>query len=224
VDNIDTVGNKINMKINASVRNKYELQPEALGYNINNLFYVGGGLSFSDRYFFGGGRTFTAKLEGLVHAANTNGIEFLMNMFQPYIFRNNKITGEWKIGATLYNQDDYRIVEAKNQFDINFELPKYTYVNNLLLSWKISDQRFTVKQPVIAAINNTINDSSIILPVNSVINTFSSVLGFTIIHNNTNSFQFPHSVTSSLQLCINFSLNLLAKTKLLCLLQRLYLE
>ena len=191
VDYIDTVGNIVNMKINANVRNKYELQPELLGYNIENLFYGGGGLSFSDRYFFGGGRTFTAKLEGLVHSPDYNGLDFQMNMFQPYIFRNNKITGEWKIGATLYNQEDFRIIEAKNQFNINFELPKYTYVNNLQLSWKISDQRFTVKQPVIAVINDNINDSSVILPINSVINTFSSILGFTVIHNSTNNFQFP---------------------------------
>jgi outer membrane protein assembly factor BamA len=191
VDNIDTVSNIINMKINANVRNKYELQPEILGYNINNLFYAGGGMGFSDRYFFGGGRTFTAKLEGLVHSENINGIDFSMNMFQPYIFKNNKITGEWKIGATLFNQDEFRIVEAKNEFNINFELPKHTYVNSLQLSWKLSDMRYTVKQPVPSEITNGIVDTIIILPVNSFINTFSSILGFTVTHNSTNSFQFP---------------------------------
>jgi outer membrane protein assembly factor BamA len=186
-DYVDTVNNIINLKINASVRNKYELQPEVLGYDINNLFYGGGGLSFSDRYFFGGGRTLSVKLQALVHSQDFNGIEFLMNMFQPYILKNNKITGEWKIGTTLFNQEEYRIIENKNQFDINYELPKYTYVNNLQLSWKISNQRFTVKSPV----TNVIADSNLVLPVGSFINTFSSVLGFTITHNNTNNFQFP---------------------------------
>jgi outer membrane protein assembly factor BamA len=186
-DNVDTVNNIIHMKIKASVRNKYELQPEVLGYDISNLFYGGAGLLFSDRYFFGGGRTLSIKLQGLVHSENANGIDFLMNMFQPYIFSNNKITGEWKIGATLFNQDEFRILETKNQFDINYELPRYTYVNNLQFSWKISDQRYTVKQPT----ENIIGDTSIILPVNSFTNIFSSVLGFTVIHNNTNSFQFP---------------------------------
>lgn len=191
VDNIDTVANKIHMKITASVRNKYELQPELLGYDINNLFYGGGGMSLTDRYFFGGGRTLTTKIEALVHSQDYNGIDFSMNMFQPYIFNNNKITGDWKIGASLYNQLEFRIVEAKNEFNINFELPKHTYVNNLILGWKLSDQRYTVKMPVITEITDGIKDTVIILPVNSFINTFSSILSFTVIHNNTNSFQFP---------------------------------
>lgn len=186
-DNVDTANNIINLKINASVRNKYEIKPEILGYDISNLFYGGGGLSYSDRYFFGGGRTFSIKLQALIHSENFNAIEFLMNMFQPYILRNNKITGEWKIGTILYNQEEYRILETKNQFDLNYELPKYTYVNNLQFSWKISNQRLTMKLPELA----NIGDSNVILPVGSFINTFYSVLGLTIIHNNTNNFQFP---------------------------------
>lgn len=186
-DYVDSVNNIIHLKISASVRNKYEIQPKILGYDINNLFYGGGGLSFSDRYFFGGGRTLLVKLEGLVHSEDYNGIDFSMNVFQPYIFNDNKITGEWKIGTTLFNEDKYRTLETKNQFDINYELPKHTYVNNLQFSWRISNQRFTVKKPV----ENNLGDTVVILPVNSFVNTFTSVLGLTIIHNNTNSFQFP---------------------------------
>jgi outer membrane protein assembly factor BamA len=186
-DYVDSLDNIIHLKINASVRNKYEIQPEILGYDINNLFYGGGGLTSSDRYFLGGGRTLSIKLEGLIHSEDFNGIEFLMNVFQPYIFNNNKITGEWKIGATLFNQDEFRTLETKNQFDINFELPKHTYVNNLQLSWKLSNLKYTVKKPV----EDNLGDTIVILPVNSFFNTFSSVLGLTIIHNNTNNFQFP---------------------------------
>jgi outer membrane protein assembly factor BamA len=188
-DNVDTVKNIINLKINASVRNKYEIQPEILGYDIDNLFYGGGGLTFADRYFLGGGRTLSLKLEGLVHSDNFNGINFSVNTFQPYIFNNNKITGEWKIGSTLFNKDQYRILEYKNQFDINYELPRYTYINNLQFSWKMINQRYNAKQDVEEIINN----QTVILPVGSFINSFSSVLGFTVIHNNTNSFQFPTS-------------------------------
>ncbi len=188
-DYIDSINNIIHLKINASVRNKYEIQPEILGYDINNLFYGGGGISFSDRYFFGGGRNLTVKLQGLVHSEDINGAEFSMNVFQPYIFNNNKITGNWKIGTTLFNQDDYRIHETKNQFDFNFELPKHTYVNNLQLSWKIGNQRYTAKDSVYLITAN--NDIVFFPPGSFIINTFSSVLGFMIIHNNTNNFQFP---------------------------------
>jgi outer membrane protein assembly factor BamA len=112
-----------------------------------------------------------------------------MNFFQPYIFNNNKITGEWKIGATLFNQSDYRILETKNQFDFNFELPKHTYINNLQLSWKIGNQRYTSKESIYIITGNY--DTVFFAPGSFVINTFSSVLGLTLIHNNTNSFQFP---------------------------------
>jgi outer membrane protein assembly factor BamA len=40
-------------------------------------------------------------------------------------------------------------------------------------------------------VEDIINNQTITLPVGSFINTFSSVIGFTIIHNNTNNFQFP---------------------------------
>jgi len=186
VDNIDTVSNIINMKINANVRNKYELQPEVLGYDIDNLFYAGGGLSFSDRYFFGGGRTMTTKIEGLVHNQDFNVINLTMNLFQPYIFSNNKITGEWKVGASLLNLDQFNVINTKNEFNINFELPKHTYVNNLQLGWKLNDQRFKAKTDIPED-----GDTTIILYANSIVNSFTSVLSFTIIHNNTNSFQFP---------------------------------
>lgn len=188
-DYVDTVKNIIHMKINAGVRNKYEVQPELLGYDIDNLFYGGGGLSFADRYFFGGGRTFSLKLEGLVHSENFNGIDLSVNIFQPYILNNNKITGQWNISSTLFNKDQYRILEYKNQFDINYELPRHTYINNLQFSWKMSNQRYNAKQDVTDFINN----QNVILPSGSFINRFSSVLGFTVIHNNTNSFQFPTS-------------------------------
>jgi len=185
IDNIDTVNNIINLKIVASVRNKYELQPELLGYDIQNEFYAGTGLSFTDRYFFGGGRTETTRARILAHSTDQYGFELSTQIYQPAIFSNNKITGEMNLSGQFYSDFIYYISEIKDQFSFNYELPKHTYVNNLVLDWKISNQRFVLKsKDYIAELLDT-------LPANSSFNIFSSVLGFSIIHNNTNNFSFP---------------------------------
>lgn len=133
VDNIDTVNNKINLKISANVRNKYEIQPEVFGYDLSNKFYAGVGLSFSDKYFFGGGRTQTLRTRFFINSLDVNVVEVTFDLYQPYIFKNNKITGNWKIGASLYNESEYRIMQTLNNFAINYELPKHTYVNLSLI-------------------------------------------------------------------------------------------
>ena len=185
IDNIDTVKNIINLKIVASVRNKYELQPELLGYDIQNEFYAGTGLSFTDRYFFGGGRTETTRARILAHSTDQYGFELSTQIYQPAIFSNNKITGEMNLSGQFYSDYIYYISEVKDQFSFNYELPKHTYVNNLVLDWRISNQQFILKsKDYIAELLDT-------LPANSSFKIFSSVLGFSVIHNNTNNFAFP---------------------------------
>jgi outer membrane protein insertion porin family len=185
IDNVDTVNNIINLKIVGSVKNKYVLQPELLGYDIQNQFYAGTGVSFSDKYFIGGGRTSTVRARILAHSKDLYGFELTGQIYQPAIFNNNKITGEMKLSGQLYSDIIYWISEVKDQFSFNYELPKHTYVNNLVLDWKISNQRFTVKSGTAQV------DTSLTLPENSFLNIFSSVLGLSVIHNNTNNFAFP---------------------------------
>ena len=185
IENVDTVKNIIDLSIVGTTRNKYQLQPELLGYDIQNQFYGGTGLSFSDKYFFGGGRTQTTRARVLFHSSDLYEFELNAQIYQPAIFSNNKINGEMNLGGQFTSDIVYYISEIKDQFSFNFELPKHTFVNNLILDWKFSNQKYVVKT------NAKVVDTSIVLPSNSKINIFSSVMGLSIIHNNTNNFAFP---------------------------------
>ena len=187
IENIDSVKNVINFKIMASLRNKYEIQPELAGYDISNRFYGGAALSFTDRFFLGGGRTQTTKFQALYNSPTYNLLELSLDLFQPYIFNNNKIAGNWKLSFSLLKQDIYNISRFKNEFNVNYELPKFTYVNNVIISWKIGNDRYSVSEPVLVQIT----DSTSELVDGFNINLFSSIGSVTFVHNNTNNFAFP---------------------------------
>jgi outer membrane protein insertion porin family len=186
ISDIDTVGNIINFTINSSIRNKYELQPELLGYDIDNLFFAGLGLSFSDRYFIGNARTFTSKLRALANSVDQYRLELIMELQQPHIFKNNKITGNWNMSYVLYSLDEFRVGITKNKFTINYELPKHTYFNNLALDWKLSNERFVLKVPLTDSASGTV-----VLESGFFTNFLNSALGLSVVHTSVDNFQFP---------------------------------
>ena len=188
LSNIDTVNNVINLKILGLVRNKYELQPEILGYEISNSFFAGLGMSFTDRFFLSNPRTFSAKVRALANSTQNYRLELLLDIFQPHIFGNNKITGNLNVSSVLFSIDDFRIEEIKSKVSANYELPKYTYLNNLYLDWKLTDQRITFKVPLTA-----LNEDSTVttIPEGAFVNILNSILSFTLVHSKTDNFQFP---------------------------------
>jgi len=186
IDNVDTVHHLINFKIDAKLSNKYEVSPEIFGYEISNRFYGGVGLSFIDRYFFGGGRTLISNARILVHSLEIYGFDLSARIFQPYIFNNPKLTGSYKLGSTIFSEDSIRISGISNEFSFDYELPIYTYINELILDWKIENSRITFTEHITASDTNLI-----IIPADANIDIFSSILGFTAVHNNTNNFLFP---------------------------------
>ena len=181
--------NRINLIVHMSLNDKYELQPQVFGYDISNRFYAGVGLSFSDKYFLGGGRTQTTSAKVLVHSLDINALELNFQLYQPYIFNNYKIKGNWELKATMNSEEVFRISTIQNTFQIVYELPNYTYINNLGFDWKLSNQRFSIRN---AVTGNTI-DSSVILSNDFLINVFTSVFGLSLLHNNSNNLQFPTS-------------------------------
>ena len=181
VSDIDTINNIINLKILGLVRNKYELQPEILGYDISNSFFAGIGLSFMDRFFLKNPRTFSAKIRALANSTQNYRLELLLDMFQPHIFNNNKITGNLNLSAVIFSIDDFRIEEIKSKVSANYELPKYTYLNNLYLDWKLTDQRVTFKVPLFVGL----------IPEGAFVNILNSILSLTLVHSKTDNFQFP---------------------------------
>ena len=186
---IDTNNNIIDLKVVGLIRNKYEVQPEILAYDISNSFFGGLGISYSDKFFFGAPRTFSVKARALANSVSNYRLELILELFQPHIFNNNKIVGNDNLSAAIFSIDEYRIEEVKNKITINYELPKYTYLNNLSVDWNIKNQRVTFKVPVgVMAEGDT---AMSFIPYGSYLNIFSSVIGLTLVHSRLDNFQFP---------------------------------
>lgn len=174
IDKIDSANKKIDLGINALIRNKYDLTPEIFGYYFQQVFYLGAGVSFSDKNFFGGGRVLTSSLRFYFHSLNDNRLEFVNSVYQPFLFNNRNITGNWNIGAEYRLDEVSNITEIKNSFGIIYDLPTYTYINKLNTNWEINNTRLVLKE---------LDDLAI--------NYFISTITFTAIHNSTNNIQFP---------------------------------
>lgn len=203
IDNIDSSRNIIDLKINAVVTNKYELKPEVLGYEIGGRLYLGAGLTFSNKYFFGGGRVFTAGIKGLVHDLDFYRYEGLATLYQPHLFDNDKITGNNNFGVTSRREELYEdstgsyqigITSVKNLASIKYELRSFTYFNNLVIDWRLANDRikFFFDLPQL----NEQGDTIIVIR-QPTFNNFTSALGLSLIHNHLNSLQYPTDGTYS---------------------------
>ena len=187
ISDVDSVNKKINLVATANISNKYELQPNVAGYEIQNNFYAGLGLSFTDKYFFGGGRTMGITGSGYLHASDNYILEASANLNQPNLFNNNKITGLWNITGQFLKDGIYKISSFRNSFSLSYELPKYTYINNLNVEWIIKNDKYRINElaTLYFGKNDTIN-----LPEFNI-DLFSSIIGVTSIHNRTDDFAYP---------------------------------
>ncbi len=180
IDKIDSLNKKIYLATDLVIGNKYDLTPEIGGYYFQNVFYFGSGLSFSDNYFFGGGRTLTTKGKFYFHSLNDNRFDFVNQLYQPFLFNNRNISGNWNLGVEYRLNEDLNATEVKNSFLVTYNFPTYTYVNLLNTKWDITNERLILKQ---VTINNEPSELSL--------NLFSSVLGVEVVHNSVNNIQFP---------------------------------
>ena len=183
IDSIYSVTKKVDFVINAQVGDKYDLTPELFGYYIENSFYIGTGLKYSDKYFLGGGRVLTSSARIYFNSVENNRFEFLNTIYQPYLFNNRNIYGNWNIGIQ-YNIDEFsNLTEIKNSMNVTFELPNYTYINRINTNWDITNQRIILKNDIVAADTVVLNAFAL--------NNFESLLGLSLIHNSVNDLRFP---------------------------------
>lgn len=183
IDTINPADQTVSLKINAVIGNKYDLTPELFGYYFQNQFYIGPGISFSDKYFLGGGRVLTTTARFYFHSLNDNRLELVNSIYQPFLFNNRNITGNWNIGVEYRLTPETNSAHIKNSFGVAYDLPRYTYINRLTSSWDIENIRYTLKNPTF------IEDSTL---ETIAYNYFSSTIGFGVIHNSVNNLQFPY--------------------------------
>lgn len=183
IDSINNVTKKVDFIINVQVGDKYDLTPELFGYYIENSFYIGTGLKYSDKYFLGGGRVLTSSARIYFNSVENNRFEFLNTIYQPYLFNNRNIYGNWNIGIQ-YNIDEFsNLTEIKNSMNVTFELPNYTYINRINTNWDITNQRIILKNDIVAEDTVLLNAFAL--------NNFESLIGLSLIHNSVNDLRFP---------------------------------
>lgn len=178
IDSLDSINKRVDLVINAIIGNKYNLTPEIFGYYFQNIFYIGPGISFSDKYFLGGGRTLTTTARFYFHSFKNNRLEFVNTIFQPFLFNNRNISGSWNIGAEYRLDEISNRTQINNSFGLGYDLPNYTYVNRLNAKWNIQNTRIVLKTGL-----DTLQKIDF--------NIFTSTFGIGAIHNSVNNIQFP---------------------------------
>lgn len=193
--NIDTViENRVNIRVDITLTNKYEIMPNILALNDEavNQFFAGAGVQYSDKNFFGGGRVFSVSLQGLAHNFNTYRVLLNTSLLQPYFIKNN-MTATYSLKLGFDNPEkDVRIIFIRNLMRVNYYIANYTFYNSAYSDVTIDFNREKKGSDYYRARN--IDSSS------SLSNTMNSILGLTLIHDNTNdifnpSHGFYHSIT-----------------------------
>ena len=142
--NIDSViDNRVNIRVDITLTNKYQITPNILGVDIDNQFFGGAGIEYSDKNFFGGGRVFSVSLQGLIHSLSTNRVVLNTSLYQPYFIRNN-MTLTYTLGLGLYNPEkDFQDIFASNLLRVNYFIADYTFYNNAYSDITIDFIRFS---------------------------------------------------------------------------------
>lgn len=176
------LGTSVNLRIDCRLSKKHELTPFAEGTNINNYFYGGGGLQYTNKYFLGNGRIFTSELHTLIHSMSVNLIEFVNQLTQPY-FINDKSSLNDKFSLGYYNFVGYDDYYLGNIISFRYYIADHTFYNKATID--LNEELLKIKYDF--------GD----LPT---INLFNSFLSISLIHDNTNnaiapSRGFYHSIT-----------------------------
>lgn len=174
----------VNLSLKVTIRNKYELTPEVVGYEIDNRFYGGLGVSFYDRFFLQGSRVLNASVRGLMHNFKFNRLENLVQVSESYLFGNPHLGGNIKLGLNFLNIDSISAIEISGRASMSYDLPQFTYINKLIFSTEVLNQDIRL--------DITSTDSvGITSPVRVKLNYFASSLGASALHLGIDDPVFP---------------------------------
>ena len=184
----------VNIKVNITLSNKYELTPSIAAVYQNNIFFGGAGLEYKDKDFFGGGRVFTIQPEILYNSPNSNIAAIELSMFQPFLFRSN-ITATLSSTLGLINLNEYlEFLLIKNLLRLDYYIADYTFYNSAYTDFTFDYIRVKIKKDLI-------DDNGNFTPANTKAYGVNTILGLTLIHNSTNNIFNPsrgfyHSITA----------------------------
>jgi outer membrane protein assembly factor BamA len=190
-------------------RDKHELAPELILSDENKTFNLGTGLSYTQRNFFGGARTFTTRLRfrtqtirefpDYFNANNeaVSNVDLTFEMLQPYIF-TNKIKGSWTFSLILDKQKPYLQRIVRNRFGFNNHYAEFT---TAFLDWTLEGSSLEKNDNFVRDTTdpNILKDIRL-LEEQEKQTQFNSILSFTIQRDKSNdifspSAGFVHSLT-----------------------------
>jgi outer membrane protein assembly factor BamA len=192
VDSVFESTGIINFLVNITLNKKYEITPNLIAVDIDNQLFGGAGILYSDRNFFGGGRTFQLGTQGLLHSRDVNRIDISSTVFQPYLF-NYRVTGTYNLKFIYYNFDkSLQFITVQNLVRFNYFIAPYTFYNSAYSDITLDLLRTKYKETVIIG-----TDTS---KAGTITNQMNSIIGLTIVHDNTNDVFSPtkgsfHSIT-----------------------------
>jgi outer membrane protein assembly factor BamA len=176
----DSTNGKVDLVLKVSIRNKYEITPELLAYEIDNRFYGGVGLSFYDRFFLQGSRVFNASLRGLVHDLKFNRLENSVQVSESYLFGNPNLAGNIRLGLNFLNIDSVSAIEISGKAGVSLDLPTFTYINKLIFSSEVLNQDLRINY------TDTLG-----APKKVKLNYFASSIGISALHLGIDDPVFP---------------------------------
>jgi len=182
---IDSIKHVIDLSLNILVSNKYELTPEIFGYYFQNYFYMGAGISISDKNFLGGGRVLTSALRAYYNSTINYRMEWINTLYQPFLFGNKNTSGSWNFGLKYASDELTNTSTITNLFNVAYDLPTYTYINRIITSWQTDFDNVTLKKDIIS-------EDSLLLK-SFELNVLDSKISIALIHNTVNNLQFPFS-------------------------------
>ena len=198
-DTVDESGKTITIEALITLNKKYEMTPSISAVYLSNRLYMGAGIEYKDKDFFGGGRVFSVGLEGLFNSVDNNKAELSLSVFQPFLFRSN-ITSTLtnNIGIWNYNEST-EYLYSETLLRTTYFIADYTFYNNAYLDLKFDNFRLRAKKDI----RNFDEDGNLlsVTPQGTRLYIQNSILGLTLLHNNTNSIFNPsdgfyHSITA----------------------------
>lgn len=185
VDSVVEPGRLINTNVHITLNNKYELTPDITSSYQTNRLYLGANLEYKDKDFFGGGRVLSVTAEGLYNSPDVNILSFGLSLYQPFLFNNN-ITATLTPKLALINlNEDLQYLVSTNLLRLTYYIADYTFYNNAF-----SDLTFDY---ITSKAKRTYFDTedSVTVPEGTKEFLVNSILGLTLVHNNTNNLFNP---------------------------------
>ncbi|MDQ3019344.1 MAG: BamA/TamA family outer membrane protein [Bacteroidota bacterium] len=178
----EIVNEKVDFRAEVILNKKTEISPYGEATVIDNIFYMGGGVQYINKYFLGGGKILNINFDGLINSFDVNRIEFSTALTQPHVFNNKSYLTD-KVTIGLYNVENSQNYYLGNLTSYLQSFTEYTFYNNA--SVDLTEELVRIKYDTTQG---------------NPLTVFNTILSTTFVHDNTNDVFSPskgffHSIT-----------------------------